>query len=481
MPATSGTFNFQSIQVELIIREAFERIGILGEYVEPQKLDSAKRSIDFLLLEWMSKSINLWTLSHKYLYLATGQGQYTLSNTVSNIIQANLRTYTRQLNGTASSYIRQLNGTPAASSGVAANAFDGNPATACTQNAADGNISYDYGVGVTQPFTTLGITSEVTRQYTIIVEYSDDNVAWQALQNIPVQNYVANTNYVFAITNPVESRAYRIRETGGATLNIQELYFTIYGTNANATRAFDTDSTTPFIDIWANGNISYDYGATFTQQLTFIGIQSNSTTSYSLTVEYSPDNIAWSTLFVIPTQSYTSGVIEWFDVPTPVNARAYRIRETGGGTLNLQEVYFTNNTLDLAISDVSRYEYFSYPNKYLQGRPSLYYLDRQLTPLLNIWPTPSPQYNCLFYSYKQMMQDVGMFYTNALQIPARLYSALVWGLAWQLAIKYKPDPQLIAMFKAEYEQAFEIGTVEDKESVTIKISGGASYTDGEIG
>ena len=66
MLPTSGTFYFQSIQIELVIREAFERIGILGEFVEPQKLDSAKRSIDFLLLEWMNKSINLWTLESSF-------------------------------------------------------------------------------------------------------------------------------------------------------------------------------------------------------------------------------------------------------------------------------------------------------------------------------------------------------------------------------------------------------------------------------
>ena len=49
MPSTSGTYDFQSIEVELIIREAFERIGISGEFIEPIKLDSAKRSINFLL------------------------------------------------------------------------------------------------------------------------------------------------------------------------------------------------------------------------------------------------------------------------------------------------------------------------------------------------------------------------------------------------------------------------------------------------
>jgi len=32
MLPTSGTFNFQSIQIELIIREAFEKVGIPGEF-----------------------------------------------------------------------------------------------------------------------------------------------------------------------------------------------------------------------------------------------------------------------------------------------------------------------------------------------------------------------------------------------------------------------------------------------------------------
>lgn len=350
MPATSGTFNFQSIQVELIIREAFERIGIVGEFVEPQKLDSARRSIDLLLLEWMNKSINLWTLTNAYLPLITGKGQYTLPVTVNNIVQANLRTSSRQLNGVAAS----------SNGGIAANAFDNNPLTACTQNAADGNISYDYGVGITQ-------------------------------------------------------------------------------------------------------------------QINFIGIQSNSTTFYSIVIETSIDNVNWTTLLTLTPQTFTTGVNVWFDVPVPVNARAYRISETGGATLNIQEIYFNNNIFDFAISNVSRYEYLTYPNKALQARPSVYYLDRQLAPILNLWPAPSSQYNCLFYSYKQAIQDVGVFYTNAVQIPARFYPALVWGLSWYLALKYKPD--MAEMLRAGYEQSFNEATIDDSENTVIRIYG--DYTNSE--
>ncbi len=269
MLPTSGTFNFQSIQIELIIREAFERIGILGEFVEPQKLDSAKRSIDFLLLEWMNKSVNLWTLESSYLPLVTSQTQYTLPVTVSNIIQANLRTSTRQLNGLANS----------SNGGVAAEAFDGNPLTACTQNAQNGNISYDYGVGETQ-------------------------------------------------------------------------------------------------------------------QINFVGIQSNVDTTYNIIVESSVDNMNWLTLIASSSLNFVKGVNVWFDVPIPIDARAYRIRETAGATLDIEEIYFNNNILDIPISNVSRYEYFTYPNKKLEARPSVYYLDRQITPILNLWPTPSNEYNC---------------------------------------------------------------------------------------
>jgi len=344
MPSSSGTYDFQSIEVELIIREAFERIGISGEFVEPIKLESAKRSINFLLLEWMSKSINLWTLKSIYVPLVTGKQNYEQEERVSDIIQANLRTSTRQLNGTASS-----------SEGIAVDAFDGNPSTACTQVTADGYIAYDYGEGVTQKITFFGIQPNVDDVTSIIsVEYSSDNINW--------------------------------------------------------------------IDL--------------------------------------PLNIAEISVF-------EKGVLNWYDIITPVEARYYRVKNFSVVPLDIQEIYFNNNTIDFAITKVSKYEYNTYPNKYLLGRPSVYYFDRQAPiPSLAIWPTASAQYNCLFLSYKQMMQDAGS-YTDSLDIPSTFYPALVWGLSWQLALKY--NPQLTEMLKNEYEQAFSIATNEDTENVPIHL------------
>jgi hypothetical protein len=358
MLPTSGTYNFQSIQVEILIREAFERIGLSGEFIDTLKLESAKRSINLLLLEWMEKTVNLWTLQEAYLALVPGQRQYILPTNHLNIIQVNLRTSARQLNGNAQT--NTGNTYDGQGGGNANNAFDGINSTACTQTVPDGNISYDYG-------------------------------------------------------------------------------------------------------------------ANNTETITFIGIQSNSTTLYTLVVESCPADPtvlnSWTTLLTIPAQVFTAGVNTWFDIPTPVAGRAYRIREIGGATLDIQEIFFNNNTYDYTISNVSRYEYNTYPNKYLQSRPTVYYLDRKITPILNIWPTAAPQYNCIFYSYKKMMQDVGL-YSDTIEIPAKFYPALIWGLSWSLAVKF--NPQLADMFENKYQQAFIIATTEDSESTSITVLGDIS-------
>lgn len=343
---TSGTYNFQFLPIELLIREAFENIGIFGEQVESQKLDSAKRSIDFLMLEWMSKSVNLWTLEYDYIPLVTSQAQYTLPEPISDIVQINLRTSTRQLNGTPTS----------SGGGVAANAFDGNPATFC--------------------------------------------------------------------------------------------------------------------DAGANGWIAYNYGANVTQQVTFVGVQSQVTTNLTPVIETSTDGMTWTLLFTLPTQSYVAGVISWFDILTPIQSQYYRIRETMGANLTMQEIYFNNNIYDMPISEVSRYEYFTYPNKQLQGRPSVYYVNRLIVPVLFIWPVPDQNYNCIQVTYKEMIQDAGSF-TNNLQIPSRFYPALTLGLSWKLALKF--NPQIAGVFQAEYEKAFTIATVDDSENTAISIRGDTSY------
>jgi len=341
MQQLSGTYNFQSVQVELLIRDAYENIGIAPEFITPQKLESARRSLNLILIEWMNKSTNLWTLHNDFIALEQGKYKYTLENYVSDITEVNLRTSTRQLNGTPAS----------SNGGVAANAFDGNATTACTQNAQNGNISYDYGAG---------------------------------------------------------------RE----------------------------------------------------QNISFFGITSHATLTYSLSVEVSNDNVNWQNTLTIPAKVFEASRLYWFDIPTPTNARYYRIRETGGVTLNIQEIYFNNNVLDTTISSISRDEYLKFPQKNIKGRPSVYYFDKSITPSISLWPSPAASYNAISYSYKKMMQDVGL-YTNTIEIPSRFYPALTAALSYKLAIKF--NSQVADILSVEYQNSFNLATIEDTEDVNITV------------
>jgi hypothetical protein len=215
MTKSSGLYNFQSVQVEPLIRDAFEHVGVLPEFITPQKLDSARRSINLLLLEWMNKTTNLWTLKNDFLSLNEFQIKYFLEKYVLDITELNLRTSTRQLDGTAAS----------SSGGDPNNAFDDNAATSCVQEASDGNISYDYGAGAEQNITFVGVSSDVDREYSLTIEYSLDNAEWKILHVVSKQNYIKGNLVWIDITAPVLAQAYRIKEMGGAILNIQEIYF----------------------------------------------------------------------------------------------------------------------------------------------------------------------------------------------------------------------------------------------------------------
>jgi hypothetical protein len=86
-------------------------------------------------------------------------------------------------------------------------------------------------------------------------------------------------------------------------------------------------------------------------------------------------------------------------------------------------------------------------------------------PCINVWPTPnSPgnQYTFVYYRLRRL-QDAGDG-MNIQDIPFRLVTALVAGLAYNLSIKIPDvDPNRIPMLKAEYEQQWLLASQEDRE------------------
>ena len=95
MPKSSGSYSFQSIKAELIIRKAYELIGIPLSMVTSDQYDSAKNAINFILTDWFNQNVNLWTQQSDYINLVAGQSQYTLPSNIQKVTQCFLRSSTQ--------------------------------------------------------------------------------------------------------------------------------------------------------------------------------------------------------------------------------------------------------------------------------------------------------------------------------------------------------------------------------------------------
>ncbi|HEY3526885.1 MAG TPA: hypothetical protein VGK47_11850 [Nitrososphaeraceae archaeon] len=347
MPETSGLYASLTPRTQQIFDAAYQLAGKIPSEISDLDVKTAFSAGDRILEEWINKGLNLWTVKQGMLALKPNQVSYALPVGASAIMEASLRTSTRQLGGTPFS----------SAGGNAASAFDGNSSTACTQTSANGYISYNWG--------------------------------------------------------------------------------------------------------------SLQYG------ISLVGIQSNVTTNYTLVCEYSYDNVTWTEVLSIAEQSYSQGVNEWFVVQIPTPANYFRVRETGGATLNIQELYFNTTVQDYLITPLSRAEYVALVQKQQTGRPTSFYLDRQISPTLNIWPAPTATYNNLYYTYTRHMEDIGTM-TNSIQVPARFLRAFERALGHDLHCKL-PIP-LFNLDKANYLQAlanesYQIAAAEDRERVPFRIYG----------
>ena len=112
------------------------------------------------------------------------------------------------------------------------------------------------------------------------------------------------------------------------------------------------------------------------------------------------------------------------------------------------------------------------PNKAQTGRPSQFFLDRQVTPVLKVWPTPENNTDIIKFDRLVRMDDADD-YTNTMQIPFRFYPCLAAGLAYYLAIKRAPDR--IPLLKAIYDEEFNRAMEEDRDRASLTITPGLSY------
>ena len=138
----------------------------------------------------------------------------------------------------------------------------------------------------------------------------------------------------------------------------------------------------------------------------------------------------------------------------------------GTDVIDVLSVVVRRSSTDFTMSRISRDTYLNIPTKGTTGRPNQFFLDRQTTPNLKLWPTPDNSTDVLYYDALVRMDDADT-YTNTLDMPFRFYPCLAAGLAYYIAMKRAPNR--LQVLKAVYEEEFERAMAEDGDRASFNV------------
>lgn len=121
---------------------------------------------------------------------------------------------------------------------------------------------------------------------------------------------------------------------------------------------------------------------------------------------------------------------------------------------------------DIQLTSIGREEYLNIPTKETKGRPIEYFLDRQTTPVLYLWPTPENSTDIIVSNRIQRIDDISAS-VNDPDVPSRFMAPMVSGLAFYIAVK--KNPERIAILKPMYEEDFARAVAGDQGRTSLHL------------
>ena len=150
-------------------------------------------------------------------------------------------------------------------------------------------------------------------------------------------------------------------------------------------------------------------------------------------------------------------------IPMVQGTGAYTL---GADVIDILSVVVQRDDTDFSLSRLSRDSFLNIPNKTTQSRPNQFFLDRQVTPSLKLWPVPDNSTDVIFFNALTRMDDADT-YINTVDMPFRFYPCLAAGLAYYIAVKRAP--QRVQLLKAMYEEEFERAMTEDRDRSSFNV------------
>jgi len=136
----------------------------------------------------------------------------------------------------------------------------------------------------------------------------------------------------------------------------------------------------------------------------------------------------------------------------------------------------TSSTNDISLTKIDRSAYAALPNKLQTGQPSQYFVDRQITPTINLYlaPDASTFTTLKFYTINRI-EDAGA-YTNQANVSYRFLPCMCSGLAYFLSMKKTPN--LTQNLRLIYEDELQRALTEDGQRTSVYITPQTYFGDG---
>ena len=141
--------------------------------------------------------------------------------------------------------------------------------------------------------------------------------------------------------------------------------------------------------------------------------------------------------------------------------------DLGTDIIDVLSVVVRRDNTDFSVERISSDTYLSIPNKTTEGRTNQFFLDRQITPNLKIWPVPENSTDVIYYDAVTRVDDADT-QVNTLDVPFRFYPCLAAGLAYYIAMKRPEVANRVAPLKQEYEFQFELAAGEAQDSSSAR-------------
>jgi hypothetical protein len=211
--ATSGTISTTVFKTRKVIDQAYRRCRLPTQSITGEMIESAKDELFLMLSAWLNKALPLWCQTKYILGLTEGVYSMELPLGIIDILDANIVTSTRHVDGVATS-----------TSGAADNAFDDDFDTMCTL-VAPGDQNITVQLNEAMALTVAGVLPGTSGTFDVALQYSEDGVAWTTFYSNVAEVFV-DSEWLWLNVQGIPSVTYYRLVVDSLTLpfSVRELY-----------------------------------------------------------------------------------------------------------------------------------------------------------------------------------------------------------------------------------------------------------------